>query len=207
MSNELKGNSKIYTRDYKLPDDGTENIKKMITVVPSAFWLMLVGGATLLALFIIWAVNGRITQTVSSGGIYHPGAATCGEVISFIPITQGKTLENGMNVTLYPAGKDQQEYGHMKGQITYLDPYVTNKDGMMQYLGDESIVEQFLGKGPVMAVIIDLQKDPSTSNGYYWSNKRGGSITLNDGTWMSMSIETNTISPLNYAFPDFNEEH
>jgi len=205
MTDGLKKNERIFVRDYKLPDDGTENMKKMITVVPSALWLMLTAGIILLVMFVIWAIKGQITQTISANGIYHPGAATCGEVISFVPIVQGKNLSVGMNATLYPSGKDQQEYGHMKGTITYVDPYVCSVEGMRGYLGDDSVVNVFLGNGPVMTVVIDLTKDEATTNGFYWSNKRGGDVTMNDGTWMSISIETNTLSPLEYAFPDIGE--
>ncbi|MCR4924278.1 MAG: hypothetical protein K5931_09770 [Lachnospiraceae bacterium] len=207
MEDGLKGNSKIFIRDYKLPDDGTENIKKMIKVVPSGFWLILAGGVMLLALFIFWGLNGKITRTMPASGIYHPGAAICGEVISFVPIEKGKSLENGMRVTLYPVGKDQQEYGHMTGTITYVDPYVTSEQGMMGYLGDASVVNVFLGQGPVMAVVVDLDKDTSTQNGFFWSNKRGGTVKLNDGTWMTMSVELESLTPLDYAFPDFNEDN
>ena len=206
MAGELKQNTGIYTREYKLPEGGAETSKKVIRVVPSAFWIMLIGGFLLAGAFLGWAIRGTIVKTVDATGLYHPGAATCGEVISFVPLADGKTVEPGMPVTLYPAGYEQQEYGHMEGTVTYVEPYVTSVEGMREYLGDDTLVQAFAGQGPVVAVVIELQKDGNTQNGYAWSNRRGGSLKLNDGTMVSLMIETETMSPIQYAFPDFNED-
>lgn len=203
MNSGFESNSNVYVKDYKLPDDGTDNLKKMITVVPSPFWIMVIGGVLIVSMLIGWLFAAEIIKTITTVGIYHPGAADEGEVLCFVPVTTGKGLEVGMKASLCPFGFDQQETGHLVGEIGYVAPYVTAVDTMYSLLEDNTVVSSFTGKGPVMLVTIKLNENPDTVSGYFWSNDRGGTIKVNDGTYMTVVIETETNKPIDYMLPDF----
>ena len=186
-------------------NNSVRQLDKRIAVTSVPQWLMLLGGILIVAAAVLWICTGQITETVSATGLYHPGASEEGEVLAFLPLQNGKRIRPGMEVTLYASGYNQQEYGHMKGEITYVDDYVTSVEEMKKLLQSDSLVNVYSQNGPVVAVICKLQEDSETQSGYYWSSPRGGRITLNDGTFMSMSVKVAHFRPVTLGIPALEE--
>ena len=91
----------------------------------------------------------------------------------------------------YPlSGYDQQQYGHMDAEVTWVDPYVSSVSEMQSLLGDDLMTSMFTQRGPVVLVVLKLEEDESSENGYFWNNERGKSVNVKDGTWASVSIVT-----------------
>ena len=195
----------LYIREVELPEEGTDDIRRMIRVVPSALWITVIGGILIVAAFLIWSFFGKMSIAQTVLGFYHPGAAEQGEVLCYVPLETGKTFDTGMNVTLYPEGLSQQEYGHLKGKITYVDSYVTDPEELKDLVESQPVANSMLSGGAGVLVYVELLKDEDSANGYYWSNKRGSSYNLSDGTYMSVSVETDVMRPLDYMLPDFGE--
>jgi hypothetical protein len=114
-------------------------------------------------------------------------------------------ITEGMDVGVNLNGYNLQEYGHMKGKISYVDPYVTGTDTMLEILGDESLVQMFSKNGPVVAVVCKLEEDKNAENGYYWSNERGGSVKLKDGTYAAMTVTLERVRPITLGIPKLKE--
>ena len=195
----------IYRIEPKEEDSSMKRLDKMITVTSPSLWLILLGGVIIVAAVLVWSCTGRMTETVDATGLYHPSASEYGEVIAMLPLGSGKRISPGMEVTLYAAGYNQQEYGHMKAVVTYVDDYVTTVDEMQKLLQSDSLVSAYAQGGPVMAVICRLQEDPKTKSGYYWSSSRGKKVALYDGTFMSMSITVSRIRPITLGVPALEE--
>ncbi len=177
-------------------------LDKMITVTSAPMWLILLGGFIIVISVLVWSCTGWITENVSATGIYHPGVTSEGEIITFLPMTSGKSLEVGMEVTMYMAGYNQQKYGHMKGVISYVDDYAATEEEMQSLLGNDALVRAYQQSNtPMMTVICKLQEDSQMENGYYWSNPRGGSLSLHNGTFVSMSIVTSKERPIAVGIP------
>ncbi len=178
---------------------------KMITVIPPVYWMALAGVLIIGIALILWAVFGSISRTLTVTGIYHPGAVKEGEIVTFLPLSTGKMITEGMDVGVNLNGYNLQEYGHMKGKISYVDPYVTGTDTMLEILGDESLVQMFSKNGPVVAVVCKLEEDKNAENGYYWSNERGGSVKLKDGTYAAMTVTLERVRPITLGIPKLKE--
>jgi HlyD family secretion protein len=54
--------------------------------------------------------------------------------------------------------------------------------------GNESLVDYFLGSGPVIEVTADLQEDPSTPSGYAWSIGQGPDVEIRAGTLSEVTV-------------------
>lgn len=195
----------IFVREQNIENDSNDNLKEMIRVVPSVFWITLVGGVLIIVATLIWSFTGYITTTETTQGVYHPGASDKGEVLCFMPLAKGKTVQAGMDATVYLMGYDQQEYGFMEAEITYVDPYITSIEDMRSLLGDDSLVNIYAQQGPVVLVVCKLQEDAAFANGYYWSNARGGNIAINDGMFATASMMTKRIRPITVVYPNFGE--
>lgn len=187
---------KQQTSEYDAP-----HMYKPIKVVPSAYWLMYIGGLLIVAVVIVWMCVGWTVETADMLGIYHPGAAKPGEIICFPPLSIAKTVEPGMEATAYVSGFNQQEYGHMKATVSYVDSYVTSVDEMRLLLGDDLLVNSFLQNGPVAAVVCKLEEDPASANGYAWSSERGGSLNVQDGSYVTVSVAVSKVRPLSIGMP------
>jgi len=181
-----------------LVEASSDNVKKLIKVVPPGLWMLITGGILIAIMFIVWLFNGTMASYVTATGIYHPGATEYGEILVFMPLGSGKTITEGMNVTCYPSGYNQQEYGHMNATVTYVDSYVTSVDTVKKLLGDDSLVSVYTKNGPVVLIVCKPETDSSSLNGYKWTNKNGNSIVLEDGSYIQMSITTHDMTPYEY---------
>ena len=193
--------SGIYRIEPKEGDLSLDQTNKMISVTSMPLWLILLGGVMIVAVVLIWSCAGWLTETVSATGLYHPMSSDHGEVIALLPLATGKTVNPGMEVTLYASGYNQQEYGHMKAVVTYVDEYVTTVEKMQELLDSDALVSAYAQSGPLVAVICRLQEDAKTQSGYYWSNPLGGKVELHDGTFMNMTITVARIRPITKMIP------
>jgi len=190
----------IYRENVHSDLGGEHELDKPMKVIPSGGWLLIIGGLIIAGAFLLWALFGSISNTTAATGFYHPGASDQGEVLCFMPLASGKVVEPGMRVTVYPDGYNQQEYGHMSGSVTYVDDYVTSIDEMKQLLQEDTVVNALAQSGPVVLVVVHLDEDESAANKYLWSNSKGGSLDLRDGSLCAVTIVTESMRPIEEFF-------
>ncbi len=123
------------------------------------------------------------------------------QALCYIPVTTGKKIEPGMEVMIYPTTVSKQEYGHMVGVVKTVSSYVTSQTEMKKKLGDDTLVSAFLKNGPVVEVVCEIKTDETTASGYYWSSKKGASLTIAEGTMLEASIITETKAPITMVIP------
>lgn len=196
----------IYIKNKKAIDTGTENTKEMIRVVPSMFWLTIVGGIIILVSMLLWSIYGEIIETVRTKAIYLSSAEEHGEILCFIPIIDGKRISEGMDVTVSMSSDQAQKYGSVSGQVTYVEPYVTGYDRIIELLGDQSMAQVFESNGPVVLVSVKLETSSSSVNGYKWSSAKGNSFHLSEGTLFNAIVVTDKNRPIDYVLTDVKKE-
>ena len=123
-------------------------------------------------------------------------------VVCYVPVDEGRKIKVGMNASVYPSTVNKQEYGHMKGTVVYVDEYVTSRAVITNQVGVVSLVDSFLVDGPVIEVRLELEKDPSSASGYWWSNSRGASIDMVNGTMISTDIAVKEKHPISLILTD-----
>ena len=119
----------------------------------------------------------------------------------YVPISTGKQIEPGMTVLVYPTTVNQQEYGHMEATVISVDEYVSSTNSLMADLGVDSLVSTFSQSGPVIRVECALKTDDSTASGYYWSSKKGATVTLSQSTMVTAEIVTERRHPITMLIP------
>lgn len=121
--------------------------------------------------------------------------------VFYVPVENGKKLIPGMRINVYPSTANRQEFGHMIAVITNISKYVVSADEMRLKLGNEELVNTFLKQGVLVQVDAYLLKDPQTKSGYYWSNKKGKTLTVLDGTMCSASVTVEKNKPITLLLP------
>ncbi len=124
----------------------------------------------------------------------------------YVPIAEGKKIKPGMETFIYPSTVNRQEQGHISGRVTDVADFVTSVEDVRNQLGDDSLVQAFTGKGPVVLVTCELDEDPATASGYKWSSKKGATVELDPGTMVSVDIVTEEKAPITMLIPLLKEK-
>ena len=122
-------------------------------------------------------------------------------VVVYVPLSKAKKLERGMQVNITLDSLDSNSYGNMVARIINIDSYATPKEGMSSVIGSNNNLESTFNKdGAVVAVACELYPDDSTVSGYYWSNKKGAGVNVQNGSLITAKIVTEEVAPITKLF-------
>lgn len=127
-------------------------------------------------------------------------------IVCYVPLAQAKKLERGMQVNISLDSLDSSSYGNMVARIINIDAYATSTDGMAGVIGaNNNLASTFAQDGAVVAVACELYPDSNTSSGYYWSNEKGGEVTVTNGSLITAKIVTEEVAPITKLFSKLSE--
>ncbi|MBE6812051.1 MAG: hypothetical protein E7523_04125 [Ruminococcaceae bacterium] len=127
-------------------------------------------------------------------------------VVCYIQLSSAQKFEKGQEVLVYPTSVDSQKYGHMVAEIVSVEEYATNRNSLMYVLGsDNMIADQFIGNGPIVAVVCRLKTDVSSKSGFYWSGESGKDLTISNDTMISAKIKVAEEKPISKLFGKFKD--
>ncbi|MBO7252438.1 MAG: HlyD family efflux transporter periplasmic adaptor subunit [Oscillospiraceae bacterium] len=122
-------------------------------------------------------------------------------VVCYVPLAQAKKLERGMQVNVTLDSQDSSAYGNMVARIINIDSYATPSEGMASVLGSNNHLEgEFTKNGAVAAVACELYPDASTASGYFWTNKKGSTLNVQNGSLVTARIVTEEVAPITKLF-------
>src|SRR5207247_4981336 len=98
-----------------------------------------------------------------------------------------------------PGSVRREEYGFLRGKVTFVADYPATPASMMRNLQNESLT-QSLSTGPVTELRIGLER-ADTRSGYRWSSLAGPRLTLSCGTLCSVMIVTRKQEPITLVLP------
>lgn len=122
-------------------------------------------------------------------------------IVCYVPLAQAKRLERGMKANMTLDALDSNSYGNMVARIINIDSYATPKEGMESVIGSGNYLEStFTRDGAVVAVACELYPDQATSSGYYWSNAKGATVNVQNGSLVTAKIVTDEVAPITKLF-------
>lgn len=127
-------------------------------------------------------------------------------VVFFVPLTDAKKFQPGMEVRLTPSTVNEQEFGHMNGKIISVASSLASTQEMRDRLGDDLMVSGLQQQGPSLEVIVTINRDANTVSGYEWSNKKGAEIFIGDGTVINANVITDSKAPITKLLPYLKEK-
>lgn len=122
-------------------------------------------------------------------------------VICYVPLTDARKIETGMEVQVYPSTVNKQECGHMIAEVEYINPYVATATDMKRHLGSDALVQTFSAEGAVVEVQCRLEEDGDTASGYRWSSAKGNHVMLTPGTMITATVITGEKKPVDLLIP------
>lgn len=130
-----------------------------------------------------------------------PKAKASQIVVCYVPLVNAKKLERGDIVNINLDSLDSNSYGNMVARIINIDAYATPTEGMASVIGNNNnLSSTFTKDGAVVAVACELAVDATTASGYYWSNAKGATIDVKNGSLVTAKIITDEVAPITKLF-------
>lgn len=158
---------------------------------------------------------GRVLELlVDRGAVVNPGAPILSlEVMSedlvaylFVPASDGKRVQPGMEARISPSTVKREEYGSMLGRVTKAAAFPATRRSMLLLLGNEALVTKLMEAGPLIQVDVTLEHDASTPTGYRWSSSRGPDLEISSGTLAGGSVVVKEDRPISLVIPTLREK-
>lgn len=124
------------------------------------------------------------------------------QAIIFISDDDAKTAQLGMDVQVSPSTVKKEDFGFIRGKITYISHYPSTKKRISNILDNDRLTDYFMEKTLATFVVrVSLQKNSLSKSGYQWSSKKEPNLKITSGTLCNASIIIKQISPISIAFP------
>jgi HlyD family secretion protein len=158
---------------------------------------------------------GRVLEILADrGAVVNPGTPILSlevlseelEAVLFVPASEGKRVRPGMSVLVSPSTVKREEYGAMRGKVTWAAAFPATARGMNRLLGNEALTNKLLEKGPLIQVNVALVRDPATPTGYRWSSSKGPRLEISSGTLASGDIVVKEERPISLMIPTLREK-
>lgn len=143
------------------------------------------------------AGDGLLSLRAEEGGL---------RALLFLPSDQGKRVRRGMVARIAPSTVEVADYGYLLGRVTDVSSYPADRREMLDTLGNQDLVNFFLGDGNVyqlapIQVVVELERDGSTPTGYRWSSHPGPDFGVTAGTVCDSRIVVDSQRPIDLVIP------
>lgn len=121
--------------------------------------------------------------------------------VLYIPSQDGKKIKVGMEALVVPSTVQPQEYGFMKGKVTYVSDFPVTQQGMLTSVKNDQLVRSLLSMGAPFEVYVEFEKDPNSPSGFKWTSAEGPQIAINEGTSCMGKITVDKEPPATIVVP------
>ncbi|MFD9366989.1 hypothetical protein ACFWA6_04655 [Streptomyces sp. NPDC060020] len=157
--------------------------------------------------------GGRLTALVAKvGSVVATGAdvATVERVknaedplvaVLYVPGGNGSAIPVGAAVDLSVQSVPRQQFGTLRGRVEAVGRAPQTRAQIGGFLGDSALAEQFAGHGNPVAVLVRLERSPSTKSGYRWSSPGGPPYALDSRTPLTGAVHLAARRPVDWLLP------
>ncbi|MEM6718290.1 MAG: NHLP bacteriocin system secretion protein [Bacteroidota bacterium] len=121
--------------------------------------------------------------------------------VLYIPSQDGKKIKEGMEALISPSTVQPQEYGFIKGKVTYVSDFPITQKGMMMTVKNDQLVSGMLSRGAMFEVYVEFEKDENSYSGFKWTSATGPQIAINEGTSCMGKITVKSEPPVAVVIP------
>lgn len=122
--------------------------------------------------------------------------------VIYVP-TEGKRIRPGMVARVSPVTVRREEFGFIRGTVSFVSAQPATPQGMQRTLGNEILVQQLAGLGAPFLVEVDLERAADTPSGFRWSSSRGPALPVESGTTVTVDVVVEEQRPIGLVIPVF----
>jgi len=123
-------------------------------------------------------------------------------VVCYVATTDAQKVSRGDYAYISLSSSDSKSYGHMVGRVINIDAGAASASAQSNVLGSENnLSNAFSSDGKaVTAVTCELFPSDRSASGYFWSNSRGETLSVNNRDICSVKIITKQVRPIEKLF-------
>lgn len=121
----------------------------------------------------------------------------------YVPFNSNAVISEGMTVDIQIFSVDPYLNGYLKGKVKEVSQYMSDTEGLMNTLGNKNLIEFINSKGGVYGLVVELEKDSNTFNGYRWSNNKGPKTKIYPGQLSLAYVNVKVKAPIDFILPIF----
>jgi NHLM bacteriocin system secretion protein len=125
--------------------------------------------------------------------------------VLYIPSQDGKKIKQGMEAFVVPSTVQPQEFGFIKGKVTYVSDFPITQQGMMNSVKNDQLAKGLLSSGPLFEVHVEFEKDSNSFSGFKWTSAKGPKIEIKEGTSCTGKITIKQENPATIVVPAFKK--
>lgn len=131
-----------------------------------------------------------------------PNTGAVQVVVCYVPTADAQKITRGDSAYISLSASDSKSYGHMVGRVISIDAGAASASAMGNVLGSENnLSSAFATDGKaVTAVTCELFPSDRSASGYFWSNTRGETLSVNNRDICSVKIITKQVRPIEKLF-------
>jgi HlyD family secretion protein len=123
------------------------------------------------------------------------------EPVVYVNAGTGKQIKPGMEAQVSPSSVKREEFGFMKGAVSYIGEYPVTPQGVQAVVANQALAQELLGNSAKLEMRAALARDGGTASGYAWSSSGGPGFKIASGTRVSISVVTERRAPITYVLP------
>lgn len=117
----------------------------------------------------------------------------------------GKRIHPGMAVQIVPSTVKREEYGSVKGTVTYVSEFPASRHGVSRFFANPDLIASFFAHGAPIMVKARLLADAGSPSGYRWSSGKGPDMKIADGTYCQATVIVEEQAPIRLIIPYFKK--
>ncbi|WP_257669664.1 NHLP bacteriocin system secretion protein [Parapedobacter tibetensis] len=121
--------------------------------------------------------------------------------VLYIPSQDGKKIKVGMEALVAPSTIQPQDFGFMKGTVTYVSDFPITQKGMMTSVKNDQLVQSLLGVGAPFEVHVKFEKDTAAYSGFRWTSANGPKVQIKEGTSCLGKVTVKSEPPITIVVP------
>ncbi|WP_225800306.1 HlyD family efflux transporter periplasmic adaptor subunit [Streptomyces sp. NK15101] len=121
--------------------------------------------------------------------------------VLYLPGDTAAAIRRGARVDLGVQSAPRDRFGVLRGRVSAVGRVPQTQAQLGSFLGDAGLAARFSSEGDPVAVLVILDRSPSTASGYAWSSADGPPHAPVSGTPVTGSVHLAAQRPVDWLLP------
>jgi len=141
---------------------------------------------------------GTLGRATASTGVRAPIL----RAVAYFAPADARRLPAGLPVEVVPLWDQRGRFGGIMGKVTQVLALPATEEDISTTIGNPQLAHDLLKRGPVMRTEIELERDPTSRDGYRWTLSGGsGVFPVREGLTIAAHAYVEWCTPITYVIP------